>query len=141
MSITIKLNQVQYGKYVPRPKLHKKAFYKVFSPKAFKLKPMESITLDLKLNIIWAEGIKPTDFDLYPTLKQFGLSVEDSNWKSVTKTGIKFVPQTESITVTILNKNYTSSFNIKKHNLLLYFLLPYTNKKIVTDYEYNESLD
>ena len=141
MSITIKLNQVQYGKYVPRPKLHKKAFYKVFSPKAFKLKPMESITLDLKLNIIWAERIKPTDFDLYPTLKQFGLSVEDSNWKSVTKTGIKFVPQTESITVTILNKNYTSSFNIKKHNLLLYFLLPYTNKKIVTDYEYNESLD
>ena len=141
MSITIKLNQVQYGRYAPRPKLHKKAFYKVFSPKAFKLKPMESITLDLKLNIIWAEGITPTDFDLYPTLKQFGLSVEDSNWKSVTKTGIKFVPQTESITVTILNKNCTSSFNVKKHNLLLYFLLPYTNNRIITDYEYNESFD
>ena len=141
MSLTIKLNQIQYGRYTPRPKLHKKAFYKIFSPKAFKLKPMESITLDLKLNIIWAEGMTPTDFDLYPTLKQFGLSVEDSNWKSVIKTGIKFVPQTESITVTILNKNYTSSFNIKKHNLLLYFLLPYTNKKVVTDYEYNESFD
>ena len=141
MSITIKLNQVQYGRYAPRPKLHKKAFYKVFSPKTFKLKPMDSITLDLKLNIIWAEGITPTDFDLYPTLKQFGLSVEDSNWKSVTKTGIKFVPQTESITVTILNKNCTSSFNVKKHNLLLYFLLPYTNNRIITDYEYNESFD
>ena len=141
MSLTIKLNQIQYGRYTPRPKLHKKAFYKIFSPKAFKLKPMESITLDLKLNIIWAEGMTPTDFDLYPTLKQFGLSVEDSNWKSVIKTGIKFVPQTESITVTILNKNYTSSFNIKKHNLLLYFLLPYTNKKVVTDFEYNESFD
>ena len=141
MSLTIKLNQIQYGRYTPRPKLHKKAFYKIFSPKAFKLKPMESITLDLKLNIIWAEGMTPTDFDLYPTLKQFGLSVEDSNWKSVIKTGIKFVPQTESITVTILNKNYTSSFNIKKHNLLLYFLLPYTNKKVVTDYQYNESFD
>ena len=141
MSVTIKLNQVQYGRYAPRPKLHKKAFYKVFSPKVFKLKPMESITLDLKLNIIWEEGITPTDFDLYPTLKQFGLSVEDSNWKSVTKTGTKFVPQTESITVTILNKNCTNSFNVKKHNLLLYFLLPYTNKKIITDYEYNESFD
>ena len=88
MSLTIKLNQIQYGRYTPRPKLHKKAFYKVFSPKAFKLKPMESIALDLKLNIIWAEGITPTDFDLYPTLKQFGLSVEISNWKSVTKSGI-----------------------------------------------------
>ena len=141
MSLTIKLNQIQYGRYAPRPKLHKNAFYKIFSPMAFKLKPMESITLDLKLNIIWAEGITPTDFDLYPILKQFGLSLEDSNWKSVTKTGIKFVPQTESITITILNKNYTHSFNIKKHNLLLYFLLPYTNKKIVTDYEYNESFD
>ena len=141
MSLTIKLNQIQYGRYTPRPKLHKKAFYKIFSPKAFKLKPMESVTLDLKLNIIWAEGMTPTDFDLYPTLKQFGLSVEDSNWKSVIKTGIKFVPQPESITVTILNKNYTSSFNIKKHNLLLYFLLPYTNKKVVTDFEYNESFD
>ena len=70
MSVTIKLNQVEYGKYVPRPKLHKKAFYKIFSPKAFKLKPTESITLDLRFNIIWAEGMTPTDFDLKPTLKQ-----------------------------------------------------------------------
>ena len=141
MSVTIKLNEVQYGKYVPKPKLHKKAFYKVFSPKAFKLKPMESINLDLRFNIIWAEGMTPTDFDLYPTLKQFGLSLEDSNWKSVIKTGIKVVSQKEFITVTVLNKNYTNSFNIKKGNLLLYFLLPYTNKKIITDYEYNESFD
>ena len=141
MSVTIKLNEVQYGKYVPKPKPHKKAFYKVFSPKAFKLKPMESINLDLRFNIIWAEGMTPTDFDLYPTLKQLGLSLEDSNWKSVIKTGIKSVPQIESITVTVLNKNYTNSFNIKKGNLLLYFLLPYTNKKIITDYECNESFD
>ena len=116
MSVTIKLNEVQYGKYVPKPKPHKKAFCKVFSPKAFKLKPMESINLDLRFNIIWAEGMTPTDFDLYPTLKQLGLSLEDSNWKSVIKTGIKSVPQIESITVTVLNKNYTNSFNIKKGN-------------------------
>ena len=141
MSLTVKINQVQYGRYVPRPKIHKKAFYKVFSPKAFKLKPMESITIDLKINIIWAEGLTPTKFDLYPTLKQFGLSLEETNWKSISKTGIKFTPQTESITVTILNKNYTDSFNIKKHNLLFYFLLPYTNHSIITDYEYNESFD
>ena len=27
MSITIKLNKIQHGKYTPKPKLHKKAFY------------------------------------------------------------------------------------------------------------------
>ena len=138
---SIKTNQAQYGRYTPRPILHKKAFYKIFSPKAFRLKPMESITLDLKFNIIWAEGLLPKEFDLYPTLKQFGLSLEESNWKEISTSGTEFKPQTDSITVTILNKNYTNTFNIKKRNLLLYFLLPYTNKKIKTDYYYNESFD
>ena len=141
MSVTVKINQIQYGRYALRPKLHKKAFYKLYSPFAFKLKPMESITIDLKINIIWAEGVTPTELDLYPTLKQFGLSLEDSNWKSVCQTGTKHTDLSETITVTILNKNCTASFNIKKHNLLLYFLLPYTNKRIITDYEYNESFD
>ena len=141
MSVTIKLNQIQYGRYVPRPKLHKKAFYKIYSPMAFKLKAMESITIDLKINIICAEALTPTELDLYPTLKQFGLSLEESNWKTVCKAGIRFRPLTDSITVTILNKNCQHSFNIKKHNLLLYFLLPYTNRRIITDYEYNESFD
>ena len=141
MSVTIKLNQIQYGRYAPRPKLHKKAFYKIYSPMAFKLKPMESITIDLKINIIWAEALTATELDLYPTLKQFGLSLKESNWKTVCKTGIRSRLLTDSITVTILNKNCQHSFNIKKHNLLLYFLLPYTNKKIITNYEYNESFD
>ena len=35
---TIKINQVQYGRYAVTPTLHKNAFYKVFSLKAFKLK-------------------------------------------------------------------------------------------------------
>ena len=138
---TIKINQVQYRRYAVTPTLHKNAFYKVFSPKAFKLKPMESITIDLKINIIWAEGLTPRDFDLYPALKQFGLSLKETNWKEVSTTVTEFIPLTKSIVVTILNKNCTNSFNIKKHNLLLYFLLPYTNKKIKTDYEYNESFD
>ena len=138
---TIKINQVQYGRYAVTPTLHKNAFYKVFSPKAFKLKPMESITIDLKINITWAEGLKPRSFDLYPTLKQFGLSLEETNWKEVSTTVTEFIPLTKLIVVTILNKNCSNCFNIKKNNLLLYFLLPYTNKKIKTDYEYNESFD
>ena len=139
--ITIKLNQVQYGKNAVTPVLHKNAFYKVYSPKAFKLKPMESITIDLKINIIWAEGLKPKDFDLFPSLKKFGLSLEETNWKEVSSTATEFIPQKTSIVVTILNKNCSNSFNIKKGNLLLYFLLPYTNKKIKTDYVYNKSFD
>ena len=102
---------------------------------------MESITIDLKINIICAEGSTPKTFDLYPTLKQFGLSLEETNWKEVSTTGTEFKPQTESIVVTILNKNCSNCFNIKKHNLLLYFLLPYTKKKIKTDYDYNKSFD
>ena len=60
MALTIKLNTIQHGKYMPKPKLHKKAFYKIFSPKAFKLKTMESINLDLPFNLISAEGMIPT---------------------------------------------------------------------------------
>ena len=139
--LTIKINQVQHGKNFAKPILHKKAFYKVFSPIAFKLKPMESITIDLKINIIWAEALKPKDFDLFPSLKQFGLSLEQTNWKEVSATLTEFTPQTKSIIITILNKNCSNSFNIKKNNLLLYFLLPYTNKQIKTEYEYNQSFD
>ena len=97
MSVTITLNRIQHGKYTPRPKLHKKVFYKVFSPKVFKLSPIESINLDLQFNIK-SSGEKPTDFQLFPTLARFGLSIEESNWKTAT--------QTETITVNILNKNY-----------------------------------
>ena len=133
MSLTIKRNTIQHGKYTPKPKLHKKTFYKIFSPKAFKLKPMESINLDLQFNLKSAEGMIPTHFQLFPTFTQFGLSLEESNWKTAT--------QSESITVNILNKNYSNTFNIKKGNLLRYLLLPYTNKKIITEYEYNESFN
>ena len=84
---------------------------------------METITLDLKINIIWAEALTPEDLDLYPTLKQFGLSLEETNWKLVCKTGIKFAPQTESITVTILNKNCYHSFNVK--NIICCFIFFY----------------
>ena len=82
----IKLNQIQYGNNTTKPKLHKKAFYKIYSPIAFKLKPLESITIDLKINIIWAEGLFPSELNLYPTLLKFGLSLEDSNWKKVANT-------------------------------------------------------
>ena len=86
MSLTIKLVKIQHRKHTPRPKLHKKAFYKVFSPRAFKLKPMESINLDLQFNIKTPEGLQITDLNLFPILTQFGLSIEESNWKTTAQT-------------------------------------------------------
>ena len=99
---------------------------------AFKLKPMESITLDLKFSI-YTPTLPIIDIDLFPTLKQFGLSIEESNWKTADRT--------ETIKLCLLNKNYSNAFNIKKGQLLIYFLLPYTNKKIKTEHKYNESFD
>ena len=132
MSHTIKFVKIQHGSKVPRPKLHKKAFYKIFAPTGFKLKSMESITLDLKFSI-YSPELQGTEFNLLPTLQQFGLSIEENNWKTATRN--------ESIKICILNKNYTHSFNIKKGQVIAYYLLPYTNKRIYTDCDYNETFD
>ena len=130
MSHTIKLVKIQHGSRVVRPKLHKKAFYKIFAPIGFKLKPMESITLDLKFNI-YSPELQGTDLNLLPTLKQFGLSIEENNWKTTSRN--------ESFKIFILNKNHTHTFNIKTGQVIAYYLLPYTNKRIYTDY--NEAFD
>ena len=104
MSTTIKLIKIQDGIGVKRPVLHKKAFYKIFSPIGFKLKPMESKTIDLQINI--QTQMINIDFNLLPTLQQFGLSIEENNYKTASGD--------ETIKICILNKNYTHSFNIKK---------------------------
>ena len=132
MSHTIKLVQIQHGSKFLKPKLHKKAFYKIFAPIGFKLKPMESIILDLKFNI-YSPELQGTDFNLFSTLQQFGLYIEENNWKTASKN--------ETIKICILNKNYTHAFNIKKGQVIAYYLLPYTNKRICTDYDYNETFD
>ena len=64
--------KIQYGN-CKRPVLHKKAFYKIFSPIGFKLKPMESITIDLQINI--SSDFTIDQFNLLPTLRNFGLSI------------------------------------------------------------------
>ena len=136
MSVTIKLYKFEHGKYTPKPKLHKKAFYKIFSPKTFKLAPMESTNLNLQFNITSSEGMI-LDLQLSPTLKQFGISIEESNWNTASKPDI----QSDTIIINLLNKNCSHAFNIKKGQLLLYLVLPYTNKRIFTEYEYSKSID
>ena len=74
---------------------------------------------------------------LSPTLKQFGLSIEESNRETATQADT----QSDIIIINLLNKNYSHAFNIKKGPLLVYLVLPYTNRKIKTEYEYNKSID
>ena len=119
--------KIQYGN-CRRPVLHRKAFYKIFSRIGFKLKPMESITIDLQINI--TSSICNDQFNLLPTLRRFGLSIEENNWKTAAGN--------ETIKIWLLNKNYTDAFNIKKGQIIAFYLLPYTNKRIFTDYEFND---
>ena len=107
---------------VQRLVLHKKAFYKIYLPHGFKLKPMEHIYLNLNIQIITDSDAK---FDLLPTLKHFGLSIENNNWTNSNNT--------ETIKICILNKKYLNTFNIKKGQIIVYLLpqslKPYTKIK------------
>ena len=127
------LVKIQYGNKVKRPVLHKKAFYKIFSPVGFKLNPMESQTINLQINI--ATDLINTEFNLLPTLRQFGISIEENNWKTATGS--------ETTKICILEKNYTNTFNIKKVQVIAYYLLPdpETNKHIRTQYDCNKFFD
>ena len=126
----ILLTKTQYGDRIKKTCATQKAFYKIFSPIGFKLKPMESKTIDLQINI--SADLITAEFNLLPTLRQFGLSIEENKWK--TAAGL------DTIKIHLLNKNYTNTFNIKKSQVLAYYLLPdpHTNKRIRTDYQYNQ---
>ena len=89
---------------------------------------MESITIDLQINI--TSSICNDQFNLLPTLRRFGLSIQENNWKTAAGN--------ETIKIWLLNKNYTDAFNIKKGQIIAFYLLPYTNKRIFTDYEFND---
>ena len=56
-------------------------FYKIYSPKKFKLKPRDDICLHLKIKINVPNTLQPW-INLLPSLKGFGLKIEDNNWVS-----------------------------------------------------------
>ena len=56
-------------------------FYKIYSLKKFKLKKRDDICLDLKIKINVPNTLKPW-INLLPSLKGFGLEIEDNNWVS-----------------------------------------------------------
>ena len=82
-------------------------FYKIYSPKKFKLRPRDDIYLDLKFNIQKADRIEPW-LNLLPSLKSPGPKIENDNWKdNLTKDN--------TIQLHILNTSFFYTINIKKN--------------------------
>ena len=77
-------------------------FYKIYSPKKFKLRPRDDIYLDLQLKIKVPNTLEPW-INLLPSLKGLGLKIEDNDWLSnKTKNG--------TIQLHILNRSFTRTF-------------------------------
>ena len=54
---------------------NKDRFYKVYSPKKFKLRPRDDIYLNLKFSIQTPETIEPW-LNIFPSLKEMGIHIE-----------------------------------------------------------------
>ena len=53
-------------------------FYKIYSPKKFKLRPRDDIYLDLKIKINVPNTLQPR-INLLPSLEGLGLKIEDNS--------------------------------------------------------------
>ena len=53
-------------------------FYKIYSPKKFKLRPRDDIYLDLKIKINVPNTLQPR-INLLPSLEGLGLKIEDND--------------------------------------------------------------
>ena len=89
-----------------------KGFYIIYSQKKNKVRPRESIMLDLELKINLPEGLEQT-MKLLPCYSRKGLLVENLDWMSNRTNDNK-------IQVDILNKNFYNMVNVNKNQALLY---------------------
>ena len=87
--------------------LDKDRFYKIYSPKKFKLRPREDIYLDLKFNIQTPERIEPW-LNLLPSIKGIGLRID---WASNTT-------KDNTIQLHILNRSFNYTANINKNQCI-----------------------
>ena len=105
--------------------LDKDRFYKIYSPKKFKLRPREDIYLDLKFNIQTPERIEPW-LNLFPSTKDIGLRIENDDWVSNTT-------KDNTIQLHILNRSFNYTANIKKNQCIRFiFLLGEKYNDIIT---------
>ena len=89
-----------------------KGFYIIYSQKKHKVRPRESIMLDLELKINLPEGLEQT-MKLLPCYSRKGLLLENLDWMSNRTNDNK-------IQVDILNKNFYNMVNVNKNQALLY---------------------
>ena len=91
-------------------KTDKGRFYKVYSPKKFKLRPRDDIHLNLYFNIQTPERIKPW-LNLLPSLKEMGLHIENDDWASN-------ITKDNTIELHLLNRSFNDTINVKKNQCI-----------------------
>ena len=90
-------------------------FYKVYSPKKFKLRPRDDIYLDLKFNVEASKELDPW-IRLLPSIKELGLNIENEDWaNNLTKDN--------TIQLHLLNKSFTYSINMSKNQCIAFIFL------------------
>ena len=85
-------------------------FYKIYSPKKFKLRPRGDIYLDLKFNIQKPDRTEPW-LNLLSSLKRTGLKIENGNWKNN-------LTKDNTIQLHILNTSFFYTIDIKKNQCI-----------------------
>ena len=88
----------------------KTKFYKVYSPKKFKLRPRDDIDLDLKFNIQTPDRIELW-LNLLPSLKTIGFHIENDDWKNN-------LTKDKTVQLHTLNRNFTYTIKTKKSSVL-----------------------
>ena len=90
-------------------------FYKVYSPKKFKLRPRDDIYLDLKFNVEASKELDPW-IRLLPSIKELGLNIENEDWaNNLTKDN--------TIQLQLLNKSFNYTINISKDQCIAFIFL------------------
>ena len=90
-------------------------FYEVYSPKQFKLRPRNSIYLDLKFNVETSKVLEPW-INLLPSIKGLGLNIENEDWAN-NKT------KDNTIQLHLLNKSFNYKINISKDQCIAFIFL------------------
>ena len=114
---------------VKQPDFHgTKAFYRIYSPESFMLRPRDDIYLDLNIKIN-APAHSEAWINLLPWLKERGFKMEEHNWSANTL-------KDDTIQIHILNRSFTYTTHIKKSQIIAYMFLlgEKATDKITTKY-------
>ena len=104
-------------------------FYAIYSPMKFKLRPWESIILNLQLKIKLPDGVQGI-IGLLPSLTLQSLTIENS--KRITSQ-----TKDELIKLDLLNRNFNNTISIKKNQEIAgLILLHNSDKSLVTRYKF-----